>query len=89
MFKMLKISSLDLPALMEALPYDEVDHEPGEPEAAHQLPLDTAQPLLQPPVGHQNPITRRTTLDRDLIDKVATHTHVQYSSTGVVIVSFG
>ena len=54
--------TVNLPALMEALPHNEVDHEPGEPEAAHKLPLDAPQPLLQPSVSHEDPVTGRTTL---------------------------
>ena len=46
-----------LPTLMEALPDNEVDHQPGEPEAADQLPLDAAQPFLETPVSHQDPVT--------------------------------
>ena len=51
-----------LPTLMEALPHDEVDHQPGEPEAANQLPLDATQPLLETPVSHQDSFTVETTL---------------------------
>ena len=84
----LRLSLEDLPTLMEALPDNEVDHEPGEPEAANQLPLDAAQTLLEPPVSHQNPVTVETTLWTDSINSLDVNTHVQYSSTGVVIVSF-
>ena len=52
----------NLSTLMEALPHNEVDHEPGEPEASHQLPLDAPQTLLQPSVSHEDPVTGRTTL---------------------------
>ena len=62
--------SLNLPTLMEALPDNEVDHQPGEPEAAHQLPLDAAQPLLETPVSHEDPVTVETTLLTDSITQL-------------------
>ena len=66
---------------MQPLPHDEVDHEPGEAEAGHQLPLHAAQPRLQPGVGHQHAVAAN-------IKGVDTPTfnvdYLQYSSTGVV-----
>ena len=41
---------------MQPLPHDEIDHEPGEAEAGHQLPLHGAQSSLQPGVGHQHAV---------------------------------
>ena len=48
--------SSHLPALVQPLPHNEVDHEPGEAEAGHQLPLHAAQPRLQPGGGHQHAV---------------------------------
>ena len=48
--------SFHLAALVQSLPHDEIDHEPGEAEAGHQLPLHGAQPSLQPGVGHQHAV---------------------------------
>ena len=73
--------SSHLPALVQPLPHDEIDHEPGEAEAGHQLPLHGAQPSLQPGVGHQHAVA-------DNITGVDTPSfnvdYLQYSSTGVV-----
>ena len=49
--------SFHLAALVQSLPHDEIDHEPGEAEAGHQLPLHGAKPNLQPGVGHQHAVT--------------------------------
>ena len=48
--------SFHLAALVQSLPHDEIDHEPGEAEAGHQLPLHGAKPSLQPGVGHQHAV---------------------------------
>ena len=73
--------SFHLAALVQPLPHYEVDHEPGEAETGHQLPLHGAQPSLQPGVGHQHAVA-------DNIKGVDTPTfnvdYLQYSSTGVV-----
>ena len=61
---MLKMS-VNLSTLMKALPHNEVDHQPGQSQTAHKLPLDAAQSILEPAIGHENPVTVETTLLTD------------------------
>ena len=65
---------------MKSFPHNQVDEEPGQAQAAHQLPLDPAQAVLQAGVGHQHSVT--TERERGAV-RVWLTPYVQYSSTGV------
>ena len=56
-YKASDIALCHLPTLVETFPDDQIDEDPGQAQAAHQLPLDPAQTFLQSRVGPQHSVT--------------------------------
>ena len=77
----MRLALCHLPTLVETFPDDQIDEDPGQAQAAHQLPLDPAQTFLQSRVGHQHSVTAGQVRSGQV--RLGVISYLQYSSTGV------